>query len=209
MYKTGDLGRCLPDGKMEFLGRNDFQVKIRGYRIELGEIEERLANRAAREAVVMAREDSPGDKRLVAYYTWGRKQPWTIAEGAARTHLLGAAGVHGACGVRDAGGLPLTANGKLDRKALPAPEADAYAARAYEAPVGEIETTLAQIWAEALKLERVGRARQLLRAGRPLAAGRELIERMRRAGLHADVRALFTTATVAAGRGGPGRRQSR
>jgi acyl-coenzyme A synthetase/AMP-(fatty) acid ligase len=87
MYKTGDLGRYLPDGNIEFLGRNDFQVKIRGFRIELGEIEAQLAQHpGVRETVVLAREDSLGDKRLVAYYTVGPDAEATDAE-ALRRHL--------------------------------------------------------------------------------------------------------------------------
>src|SRR6202041_1450572 len=87
MYRTGDLGRYLPDGNIEFLGRNDFQVKIRGFRIELGEIESRLMeHEAVREAVVMAREDVAGDKRLVAYYT-STAEAEAIGAGELRTHL--------------------------------------------------------------------------------------------------------------------------
>ena len=157
MYRTGDLGRYLPDGTIEFLGRNDFQVKIRGFRIELGEIEARLAQHpAVREAVVLAREDG-GDKRLVAYYTVAPDAEAAGAE-ALRRHLSATLPEYmmPAAYVRlDA--LPLTANGKLDRKALPAPDGVAYAARGYEAPAGEIETRLARIWADVLGLERVGR----------------------------------------------------
>ena len=128
LYKTGDLGRWLPDGNIEFLGRNDFQVKIRGFRIELGEIEARLAEHpAVREAVVLAREDGAGGKRLVAYYTGDAGL--TVDE-PARASGRDTARVHGAVAFVHLAALPLTANGKLDRKALPAPEGDAYAARA-------------------------------------------------------------------------------
>ena len=145
MYKTGDLGRWLADGNIEFLGRNDLQVKIRGYRIELGEIEAVLAQHAAvRDAVVVAREDPGGDKRLVAYYTcaeageqneraWGAEQLRAHILAKLPEYMVPAAYVR-------LESLPLTPNGKLDRKALPAPEADAYVVRGYEAPEGEIET---------------------------------------------------------------------
>src|SRR5262249_45903361 len=150
MYKTGDVGRYLADGKIEYVGRNDFQVKIRGFRIELGEIEARLARHPCiREAVVVAREDSFGDKRLVAYYTMA-----TDASASSRevTEAIEAAPgnilreylsavlpeymVPAAYVELEA--LPLTLNGKLDRKALPEPEGDGDGD--YEAPVGEIET---------------------------------------------------------------------
>jgi len=114
MYRTGDLGRWLPDGNIEFLGRNDFQVKIRGFRIELGEIETRLAEReGVREAVVVAREDTPGDKRLVAYYTGTETEASelrTFLSARVPEYMVPAAFVK-------LERLPLTPNGKLDRKA--------------------------------------------------------------------------------------------
>jgi amino acid adenylation domain-containing protein len=158
MYRTGDLGRYLPDGNIEFLGRNDFQVKIRGFRIELGEIEARLAEHpAVRETVVLAREDAPDGRRLVAYYT---TRPGAAAPGALalRAHLAASLPEYMVPAAYVAlESMPLNANGKLDRKTLPAPTSDAFALRGYEPLRGETEEKLAQFWAEALKLDRVGR----------------------------------------------------
>ncbi len=157
IYRTGDLGRWLADGTIEFLGRNDNQVKIRGFRIELGEIESRLTEHPeVREAVVVAREDTPGEKRLVAYYTVAGEDEVGAEE--LRAHLgarLPAYMVPAAYVWLEK--LPLTVNGKLDRKALPEPEGNAYPVREYEAPQGETETALAEIWSELLGVERVGR----------------------------------------------------
>ncbi|HEX2957142.1 MAG TPA: amino acid adenylation domain-containing protein, partial [Chitinispirillaceae bacterium] len=155
MYKTGDLGRWLPDGTIEFLGRNDFQVKIRGFRIELGEIESKLQSHSdIREAVVLAREDEPGEKRLVTYYTSSKAlNAETLREylrGLLPDYMIPSAYVR-------LESLPLNPHGKLDRNALPAPKEDAYITSVYEAPVGDIEKNIANIWSDLLKVERVGR----------------------------------------------------
>jgi amino acid adenylation domain-containing protein len=159
MYRTGDLARWLEDGNIEYLGRNDFQVKLRGFRIELGEVEARLAEHpGVREAVVIAREDTPGDQRLVAYYTEEPRGSNQFRRDALRRSLAAKLPDYmvPTAFVR-LESLPVTVNGKLDRKALPAPGSDAYVSLAHESPVGETETMLAEIWAEFLKLDRVGR----------------------------------------------------
>jgi amino acid adenylation domain-containing protein len=124
LYRTGDLARHLPDGNLEFLGRNDFQVKVRGFRIELAEIEARLAaHSGVREAVVLAREDEPGDKRLVAYYT-ASEVDGGPSVAALRAHLLSALPDYMApTSYVLVPALPLTPNGKVDRSALPEPGA--------------------------------------------------------------------------------------
>jgi pyochelin synthetase len=157
LYKTGDLGRMLPGGDIEFLGRVDQQVKVRGFRIELGEIEAQLRRHAqVREVVVIVREDAPSEKRLVAYFTTDDEQ----APGAEqlRAHLqqsLPEYMVPSAYVALEV--LPLTSNGKVDKKALPRPELGAGSAQHYQAPQGETELLLAQIWQELLSVERVGR----------------------------------------------------
>nr|WP_211258418.1 non-ribosomal peptide synthetase [Pseudomonas mosselii] len=195
MYRTGDLVRWNADGTLRYLGRADQQVKLRGFRIELGEIEARLSEcPGVRDAAVIVREDAPGDRRLVAYFTG---QVPTIGElherlqGVLPDYMLPSAYVR-----LDA--LPLTANGKLDRRALPQPGSEALVSRAFEAPQGEIETALAAIWAEVLKVEQVGRHDHFFELGGHSLLAVNLIERMRKAGLDADVRVLFAQPTLAA-----------
>ncbi|WP_425274976.1 amino acid adenylation domain-containing protein [Pseudomonas corrugata] len=199
MYRTGDLGRYLADGNIDYLGRNDDQVKIRGFRIELGEIEAKLArHEAIKEAVVLAREDVPGAKRLVAYFTVHGDE-FNIEIESLRTQLQGQLPeymVPAAYVQLEA--LPLTPNGKLDRKALPAPDLSSVITREYEAPQGAVETTLAQLWAELLKVEKVGRHDHFFELGGHSLLAVTLIERMRQAGLSADVRVLFGQPTLAA-----------
>ena len=158
LYRTGDLVRRLPSGDLIFVGRRDDQVKIRGYRIELGEIEAGLLeHEEVREAAVVALEEAEGERRLVAYYSVEENGEGIGAE-KLRQHLASRLPEHMVPAAYVClQTLPLTANGKLDRKALPAPESGAYVTRDYEEPVAETEKVLAGIWAEALKLERVGR----------------------------------------------------
>jgi amino acid adenylation domain-containing protein len=195
LYRSGDLGRWRADGSLEYLGRTDHQVKVRGFRIELGEIEARLQEHpGVRDAVVLAREDTPGDTRLVAYVVGDE----SAGAEALRAHLGQALPAYmvPAAYVR-LEEWPLTAHGKLDRKALPAPEGDAYAARAYEAPVGPAEQALAEVWTEVLGIERVGRHDNFFELGGHSLLAVQVIARMRQRGLHLEVRALFTAPTLA------------
>ena len=156
VYRTGDLTRYRPDGEVEFLGRIDHQVKIRGYRIELGEIESLIERHAkVREAVVIAREDTPGDKRLVAYVVPKKRGSDMTSE--LREHVresLPDYMVPSHFVVIDE--MPRTPNAKIDRKALPAPESVLTRASAYVQPQNELEGTIAAIWQEVLKVPQVG-----------------------------------------------------
>ena len=200
LYKTGDLARFLPDGNIEYLGRNDHQVKIRGFRVELGEIEATLASHpGVQEAAVVAREDVPRQQRLVAYYTLWPAKLHTIGAAELRSHLsdkLPEYMVPAAYVLMER--MPLTANGKLDRKVLPTPERDAYAAQAYEAPQGEIETRLAEIWTDVLRVERVGRHDNFFELGGHSLLAMQVMARIRRFfDVELPVRSIFEKPTLA------------
>ncbi|WP_283957997.1 condensation domain-containing protein [Janthinobacterium lividum] len=191
------MGRWLPDGRIEYQGRNDFQVKLRGYRIELGEIEAALLGCAGvREAVVLAREDVPGDKRLVAYLV--AAEGGTLQIGELRSELgtvLAEYMVPSAYVVLEA--LPLTRNGKLDRRALPAPDQSALVTGQYEAPQGATEEAIAAIWQELLGVERVGRHDHFFDLGGHSLLAVQLMSRLRQAfEVEVDLRDLFAEATL-------------
>ncbi len=199
LYKTGDVARYLPDSNIEFLGRIDHQVKVRGYRIELGEIETVLASHpAVREAVVIAWEDKPGDKRLVAYVLFKEQEAASVSE--MRSYLKQKLPDYMAPAtfvVLDA--LPLTPSGKVDRRALPAPDqARPELEGTYVAPRNSVEEVVAGIWAEVLKLERVGIHDNFFELGGHSLLATRVISRVR-AGLRVELplRSLFESPTVA------------
>ena len=156
LYRTGDIARTTPDGDLEFLGRSDFQVKLHGFRIELGEIELCLEEQeSVQQAVVIAREDRPGDKRLVAYVIL---KPGASPSASLLREVLSEKMppymVPANFVFLDR--FPLTSNGKIDRKALPPVALDTQVVDPVSRPGNDMETTLASIWAEALGLERIG-----------------------------------------------------
>jgi amino acid adenylation domain-containing protein/thioester reductase-like protein len=158
MYRTGDLGRWRSDGTVEYIGRNDDQVKVRGYRIELGEIELTLAAHGrVKDAVVVVRADASGQNALVAYVV--PQDPVCAAPVEdLRAHLKAALPeymVPSAFVTIER--LPSTSSGKIDRRALPAPDAESYFSKQYEEPVGEVERALADVWQSVLSAQRIGR----------------------------------------------------
>ncbi len=204
LYRSGDLTRGRADGVVDYLGRVDHQVKIRGFRIELGEIEARLREQAAvREAVVVAQAGASG-QQLVGY---------VVPQDSA---LVEDAGAQAAC--RDAlrkalkerlpeymlpahllflACMPLTPNGKLDRKGLPKPSADQQQ-RDYQAPRSEVERQLATIWAEVLKLEQVGLADNFFEIGGDSIISLQVVSRARQLGIHFTPKMLFEAQTIGA-----------
>ena len=194
LYRTGDLVRQRADGLVEYLGRIDHQVKIRGFRIELGEIETRLLeHEAVREAVVLAL-DAPSGKQLVAYLV-------SDAEHAALRDALKA---HLKAQLPDymvpahlivLQSMPLTANGKLDRRALPEPDPEANR-QAYVAPRSELEHSLAAIWCAVLNVEQVGLDDNFFELGGDSILSIQVVSRARQAGIHFSPRDLFQHQTV-------------
>ena len=197
MYRTGDEVRWREDGHLEFLGRMDHQVKLRGYRIELGEIEARLRlHDSVREAVVIAREDTPGDKRLVGYgVTDG-----ALDAGALKAHLgetLPDFMVPAHLVKMDR--FPLTPNKKIDRKQLPRPEAAVTRAEEHVAPAGEVEEQIADVWRRILGLSEVGTRDNFFELGGhsllAVQAHREIVEAT---GAKLTVTDIFRFPTIAA-----------
>ncbi|MFJ8852545.1 amino acid adenylation domain-containing protein [Streptomyces sp. NPDC102437] len=200
LYRTGDIARVLPDGNLDFVARADHQVKLRGYRIEPGEIESALtADPAVAEAVVLVREDSPGAKELVAYVV--------PAEGAGPDDLTPAA-LRARVGETlpsymvpaaylTLGALPLTANGKLDRRALPAPGRAATAVGDYVEARDATEGAIAGIWATVLGRDTVGVHDNFFELGGDSIRAVTLVGALREAGWETSVRDIFAHRTVA------------
>ncbi|MFV8165504.1 amino acid adenylation domain-containing protein [Mycobacterium sp. 134] len=192
MYRTGDLARWGANGQLEYLGRSDEQVKIRGYRIELGEIQAMLAESdGVHQAVVIAREDRPGDKRLVGYIT-GPADPAGI-----RTELANRLpGYMVPAAVVALESLPLTVNGKLDRRALPAPEYRS-GADEFRAPSTELETILAEIYAQVLGQGRIGVDDSFFALGGDSILSMQVVALARVHGVQFRPRDVFVEQTVA------------
>ncbi|BAT53521.1 Amino acid adenylation [Nostoc sp. NIES-3756] len=198
LYKTGDLARYLPDGKLESLGRIDNQVKIRGFRIELGEVEAVLGQLSDVQAsCAVVREDTPGDKRLVAYIVPQPEQTVVVSE--VRNFLkekLPEYMVPSAIVILDA--LPLSANRKLDRRALPAPDLHNQLSDQYVAPRKPIEEIVSVIWAQVLKVERVGIHDNFFELGGHSLLATQLVSRVRSSlNVELPLRSLFAAPTVA------------
>ncbi|NBC43821.1 amino acid adenylation domain-containing protein, partial [Corallococcus exiguus] len=199
MYRTGDLARWRADGTLEFLGRADTQVKVRGFRIELSEVEGALrAHPAVKEAVVVAKGQGAGDKRLVAYVVGQGSELLDVGElrralqSRVPEYMVPAIFV-------PLEALPLTSNGKVDRKALPEPEGvRPELARQYVAPRTEVEKTLVEVWAQVLGLDRVGVQDNFFELGGDSILSLQVVSRAKRAGLEVTPKQLFQKQTVEA-----------
>jgi amino acid adenylation domain-containing protein len=200
LYRTGDLARYLADGRLEFLGRCDQQVKVRGYRIELGEVEAVLRSQnGVQDAVVVVHEGAGGEKRLVGYVVRAEgAAAVTMSEWRSRLseqlpeYMIPAVVVE----LRE---LPLTANGKVDRRALPAPDgARPELGAKYEGPRNEVEAELCRIWAEVLGLERVGIHDNFFELGGDSILSIQIVARDNQKGLRLAPRQLFEQRTFAA-----------
>jgi amino acid adenylation domain-containing protein len=198
LYKTGDLGRYLPDGNILFLGRSDHQVKIRGFRVEIGEIEAILCQHLGiRQAVVIARGDTPGDKQLVAYMVPVKQPTPSIKElreflkDSLPEYMMPSAFVW-------LEAIPLTPNGKIDRKALPAPEGSRpELERRFEAARTPIEVALVELWSDMLHVEKIGIHDNFFElGGHSLLAARIMFYILEYFDIKLSLRTLFDCPTI-------------
>ncbi|HEV2964148.1 MAG TPA: amino acid adenylation domain-containing protein [Candidatus Angelobacter sp.] len=194
LYRTGDLARFGADDNIDFLGRTDQQVKIRGHRIELGEIESALREHPQiEEAVVTAKSDGEGHQKLVAYVVPGTKEIDTPNLRRFLSQVLPGYMVPTAYVILDA--LPLNANGKLDRQALPDPK-PAESQSTFIAPRTQTEQRLAQIWAELLRVKRVGIHDNFFELGGDSILGLQMVARANQAGIHLNVTQVTEQPTI-------------
>ncbi len=195
IYKTGDLARWLPDGNIEYIGRKDNQVKIRGYRIELGEIENALSLVAGiSQCCVLAKEDASGNKRLVGYVVSEEKLDKTYLQDQLKSslpeYMVPMIWV-------ELDQMPLTSNGKLDRKSLPEPESSDLSTKEYVAPRTEREEQLAAIWQNLLGIEKVGIHDNFFELGGHSLLAVQLISRLQKLDFHIGVKDIFAGPTIA------------
>ena len=197
MYRTGDMAKWLPDGRLQVLGRIDHQIKLRGFRIELGEIETVLINKAqVADATVILREDTPGSPRLVAYYVEAAgtdRTPDCLRDLLAEElpeYMIPSAWVRLAS-------LPLSPNGKLERAALPAPDFSQSSLEEYVAPATATEAALSKIFGEVLHMDRVGTTANLLKLGADSIQIFQITARANRAGIRITAKQLLQHRTVA------------
>ncbi|NET12212.1 MAG: amino acid adenylation domain-containing protein [Okeania sp. SIO1H6] len=196
LYKTGDLGRYLPDGNIEYLGRIDNQVKLRGFRIELGEIESVLSSYPqVQQTVVIIREDNPGNKRLVAYIVSSNPslssaelQPYLVSK--LPEYMVPSAFVFLET-------LPLTPNGKINRKVLPAPDIELTRTSEYVLPQTPIQKTLASIWQELLKIEKVSIHDNFFTVGGDSILSLQVVNRAQQAQIKITPKQIFQYPTIA------------
>ena len=199
LYKTGDLAHYLPAGNIEFLGRLDYQVKVRGFRIEPGEIEAVLRrHESVREVIVIPREDQQGDKRLVAYVVSNKEEAVPLVS-ALRSYLAERVPNYMIPSTFvTLEGLPLTANGKVDRRALPAPD-DARSGRdsTFISPRNPVEAVLAKIWADVLRIDPIGINDNFFELGGHSLLATQLVSRIRQAlQVELPLRTLFERPTI-------------
>ncbi|WP_143569680.1 non-ribosomal peptide synthetase, partial [Tenacibaculum agarivorans] len=195
LYKTGDLAKWLPDGNIEFIGRKDAQIKIRGYRIELGEIESVLSNiPSISQCCVLAKEDVVGNKRLVGYVVLEEAFEKEVVQSELRKNLpdymVPLIWV-------EMESMPLTNNGKLDRKALPNPNISDLSSNQYVAPRNELESTLVSIWQELLGIEKIGVYDDFFELGGHSLLVVQLISRLQTIGYYVEAKNIFASPTIA------------
>jgi amino acid adenylation domain-containing protein/non-ribosomal peptide synthase protein (TIGR01720 family) len=194
MYRTGDLGRWLEDGNIEYLGRIDDQVKIRGYRIELGEIESFIQQSGlTSQSVVIAHQDKEGIKRLIGYVVasghYSKQELQTYLQSKLPEYMVPRIWI-------ELESIPLTANGKIDKRALPQPDMGSQLTREYVAPRNITQQTLAEIWQELLGVKQVGVEDNFFELGGDSILTIQVVSRARRAGLEMEPRDLFTHQTI-------------